>query len=88
MNFEFLVKTRINLLKMLKHRNIDVSKYENFNQDEIEKMLRQSLLDKSFINQILIFRNELRKNLAPVHVHLPKSELLAAFVSKKRNFVN
>ena len=49
MNFDFLVKTRINLLKMLKHRNIDVSKYENFNQDEMEKMLRQSLLDKSFI---------------------------------------
>jgi len=49
--------------------------------------VNQSLLDKSFINQILIFRSELRKNLVPVHAHLPQSELLAAFVCKKRNFI-
>ena len=50
MNFEFLVKTRMNLLKMLKTRQMDVSSYENFNQEELKKMLHQSLIDKSFIN--------------------------------------
>lgn len=52
MNFEFdfLVKTRKNLLKMLKQRQIDVSAYENFNQEELKKMLHQSLVDKSFVN--------------------------------------
>jgi DNA-directed RNA polymerase subunit H (RpoH/RPB5) len=50
MNFEFLVKTRMNLLKMLKTRKMDVSAYENFNQEELKKMLHQSLIDKSFIN--------------------------------------
>lgn len=49
--------------------------------------VNQNLLNKSFINQIFIFRNELRKNLAPVHAHLPKSELLATFACKKRNFI-
>ncbi len=48
MNFEFLTKTRTNLIKMLKYRKIDVSAYEKFNQDELKKMLQQSLLDKSF----------------------------------------
>jgi DNA-directed RNA polymerase subunit H (RpoH/RPB5) len=50
MNFDFLVKTRMNLLKMLKTRKMDVSAYENFNQDELKKMLHQSLIEKSFIN--------------------------------------
>lgn len=48
MNFEFLTKTRTNLIKMLQYRKIDVSAYEKFNQDELKKMLQQSLLDKSF----------------------------------------
>jgi DNA-directed RNA polymerase subunit H (RpoH/RPB5) len=50
MNFEFLTKTRTNLIKMLQYRKIDVSAYEKFNQDELKKMLQQSLLDKSFTN--------------------------------------
>ncbi len=50
MNFDFLVKTRQNLIKMLKTRKMDVSAYENFNQEELKKMLHQSLIDKSFIN--------------------------------------
>ncbi len=50
MNLDLLVNTRQNLLKMLKARNIDVSTYENFNQNEIKKMLQQSLIDKSFVN--------------------------------------
>jgi DNA-directed RNA polymerase subunit H (RpoH/RPB5) len=49
-NFNFLMKTRNNLIKMLKYRNIDVSPYENFNQEEMRKMLQQSLIDKSFIS--------------------------------------
>ena len=50
MNFEFLMKTRVNLLKMLKYRKIDVSAYETFNQEELKQMLHQSLLDKTFTN--------------------------------------
>ena len=50
MNFEFLMKTRVNLLKMLKYRKIDVSAYEKFNQEELKQMLHQSLLDKTFTN--------------------------------------
>jgi DNA-directed RNA polymerase subunit H (RpoH/RPB5) len=50
MNFDFLVKTRQNLIKMLKTRKMDASAYENFNQEELKKMLHQSLIDKSFIN--------------------------------------
>jgi DNA-directed RNA polymerase subunit H (RpoH/RPB5) len=50
MNLDFLVKTRQNLIKMLKTRKMDVSAYENFNQEELKKMLHQSLIDKSFIN--------------------------------------
>jgi DNA-directed RNA polymerase subunit H (RpoH/RPB5) len=48
MNFEFLMKTRLNLISMLKYRKIDVSAYEKFNQEELKKMLNQSLLDKTF----------------------------------------
>ena len=50
MDINFLMKTRINLIKMLKYRNIDVSSFENFNQDEMLKMLQQSLIDKSFVS--------------------------------------
>lgn len=49
--------------------------------------VNQILLNKNFIHQIFIFRSEIRKNLAPVHAHLPKSELLAAFACMKRNFI-
>ena len=31
MDFNFLMKTRNNLIKMLKYSNIDVSPFENFN---------------------------------------------------------
>jgi DNA-directed RNA polymerase subunit H (RpoH/RPB5) len=44
------MKTRVNLLKMLKYRKIDVSAYETFNQEELKQMLHQSLLDKTFTN--------------------------------------
>lgn len=50
MNFDILVKSRQNILKMMTHRKIDVSAYENFTQEELKRMLQQSLLDKSFIN--------------------------------------
>lgn len=36
------------MLKMLKRRQIDVSSHENFSQDELKRMLNQSLVDKSF----------------------------------------
>jgi DNA-directed RNA polymerase subunit H (RpoH/RPB5) len=50
MNFDILVKSRQNIFKMMTHRKIDVSAYENFTQEELKRMLQQSLLDKSFIN--------------------------------------
>jgi DNA-directed RNA polymerase subunit H (RpoH/RPB5) len=49
MNLDLLEKTRYNMLKMLKERDIDVSGYENFSQDELKKMLHESLSSKSFI---------------------------------------
>ena len=49
--------------------------------------VNQILLNKSFIHQIFIFRSELQKNLALVHAHLPKSELLAAFACNRGNFI-
>jgi len=48
MNLDLLEKTRYNMLKMLKRREIDVSSHENFSQEELKKMLNQSLVDKSF----------------------------------------
>ncbi len=50
MNFDILVKSRQNILKMMTHRKIDVSAYEKFTQEELKRMLQQSLLDKSFVN--------------------------------------
>lgn len=48
MDLDLLEKTRSNMLKMLKRREIDVSQHENFGQEELKKMLNQSLVDKSF----------------------------------------
>lgn len=49
MNLDLLEKTRYNMLKMLKERDIDVSSHENFSPDELKKMLHESLSSKSFI---------------------------------------
>ena len=45
------------------------------------------LVEKSFLKQIFLLSNYLRKNPSPVHAHLPKSELLAAVVIAKKYFV-
>jgi glycosyltransferase involved in cell wall biosynthesis len=45
------------------------------------------LVGKSFLKQIFILSKYLRKNLSPVHAHLPQSELLAAIVVRNKYFV-
>jgi glycosyltransferase involved in cell wall biosynthesis len=45
------------------------------------------LVGKSFLKQIFLLSKYLRKNLSPVHAHLPKSELLAAIVVRNKYFV-
>jgi len=45
------------------------------------------LVGKSFLKQIFLLSKYLRKNPSPVHAHLPKSELLAAIVVKKKYLV-
>ena len=45
------------------------------------------LVGKSFLKQIFLLSKYLRKNLSPVHAHLPKSELLAAIVVTKKYLV-
>jgi glycosyltransferase involved in cell wall biosynthesis len=45
------------------------------------------LVGKSFLKQIFLLSNHLRKNPSPVHAHLPKSELLAAIVVRNKYFV-
>lgn len=50
LDIPFLEKTRTNLLKMLSERGIDTKAHQNFSQEELKKMLNQSLLNKSFIS--------------------------------------
>jgi glycosyltransferase involved in cell wall biosynthesis len=45
------------------------------------------LVGKSFLKQIFLLSKYLRKNLSPVHAHLPKSELLAAIAVRNKYFV-
>jgi glycosyltransferase involved in cell wall biosynthesis len=45
------------------------------------------LVEKSFLKQIFLLSKYLRKNRAPVHAHLPQSELLTAIVVRNKYFV-
>jgi glycosyltransferase involved in cell wall biosynthesis len=45
------------------------------------------LVGKSFLKQIFLLYNQLRKNPSPIHAHLPKSELLAAIVVRNKYFI-
>jgi len=49
--------------------------------------VNQALLKKSFIQQVFTLRNHLNQDLAPVHAHLPKSELLASLSCSKGMFI-
>jgi glycosyltransferase involved in cell wall biosynthesis len=49
--------------------------------------VNQSLLKKSFINQIITLRKQLTQDQTPVHAHLPKSELLASLSCLKGRFI-
>ena len=49
--------------------------------------VNQTLLKKSFIQQVFTFRKHLDQDQAPVHAHLPKSELLAALSCSKGMFI-
>jgi glycosyltransferase involved in cell wall biosynthesis len=50
-------------------------------------VVNQTLLKKSFIQQIIILRKQLNQNQTPVHAHLPKSELLASLSCSKGGFI-
>ena len=58
---------------------------KEFEESGVE--VNQLLVGKSFLKQISLLSNYLRKNPSPVHAHLPKSELLAAIVVPNKNFV-
>jgi glycosyltransferase involved in cell wall biosynthesis len=49
--------------------------------------INQSLLKKSFIQQVFTLRKYLNQDQAPVHAHLPKSELLASLSCSKGRFI-
>jgi len=49
--------------------------------------VNQTLLKKSFIQQVFTLRKHLNQDLAPVHAHLPKSELLASLSCSKGMFI-
>jgi glycosyltransferase involved in cell wall biosynthesis len=49
--------------------------------------VNQILLRKSFIQQVFILRKHLNQDQAPVHAHLPKSELLASLSCSKGRFI-
>jgi len=49
--------------------------------------VNQSLLNKSFIEQVFNLKKHLNQDLAPVHAHLPKSELLAFLSCPKGRFI-
>ena len=45
------------------------------------------LVGKSFLKQIAMLSNYIRKNPSPIHAHLPKSELLAAIVVRNKHLI-
>ena len=49
--------------------------------------VNQTLLKKNFIRQVFTLRKHLNQDLAPVHAHLPKSELLASLSCSKGMFI-
>jgi glycosyltransferase involved in cell wall biosynthesis len=55
--------------------------------EEFGVEVNKLLVGKGFLKQISLLSKYLRKNPSPVHAHLPKSELLAAFVVPNKNFV-
>jgi len=50
-------------------------------------VVNQTLLKKSFFQQVFTLRKYLNQDPAPVHAHLPKSELLASFSCSKGRFI-
>ena len=49
--------------------------------------VNQTLLKKSFIQQIMFLRKHLNQDHTPVHAHVPKSELLASLSCSKGRFI-
>jgi len=45
------------------------------------------LVGKNFLKQIFLLSKLLKKNLSPIHAHLPKSELLAAIAVPNKYFI-
>ena len=55
--------------------------------EEFGVEVNKLLVGKNFLKQISLLSKYLKKNLSPVHAHLPKSELLAALVVRNKNFI-
>ena len=58
---------------------------KEFEESGVE--VNQLLVGKSFLEQIALLSNYIRKNPSPIHAHLPKSELLAAIVVSNKYFI-
>ena len=58
---------------------------KEFEESGVE--VNKLLVGKSFLKQIALLSNYLRKNPSPIHAHLPKSELLAAIVVSNKYLV-
>ena len=58
---------------------------KEFEESGVE--VNKLLVGKSFLHQISLLSKHLRKNLSPVHAHLPKAELLAAIVVQNKYFI-
>ena len=58
---------------------------KEFEESGVE--VNKLLVGKSFLKQIALLSNYIRKNPSPIHAHLPKSELLAAIVVSNKHLV-
>jgi len=50
-------------------------------------LVNSNLVKNNFLRQILILSKYLKNNPAPIHAHLPKSELLAAIAVSNKHFI-
>jgi hypothetical protein len=50
-------------------------------------LVNSNLVGYNFLKQILILSKYLRNFPSPIHAHLPKSELIAAFAVSKKYFI-
>jgi len=49
--------------------------------------VKNTLVSKTFLQQILVFRNEVRRSNSIIHAHLPKSELIASIARSSNQLI-